>query len=75
MEQEPDPFAAEQTYLTNDDIKGAQRQRKDSYDQMDQDMAGNTGANMANQLNQDALNGAFEKLKGQENDDLQGMFD
>jgi len=37
MEQDPDPFAAEQTYLTEADIKMAQ-QRKGSYDEMDQEM-------------------------------------
>ena len=42
---------------------------------MDQDMAGGAGAGAANQLNQEALTGAFEKLKGQGNEDLQGMFD
>jgi hypothetical protein len=35
MEQIPDPFAAEQTYITENDIKNA---RKGSYDNLDQDM-------------------------------------
>lgn len=42
---------------------------------MDQDMAGGAGPGAANQLNQEALTGAFEKLKGQGNDELQGMMD
>jgi hypothetical protein len=36
MEQIPDPFAAEQTYITENDIKLA---RKGSYDNLDQEMA------------------------------------
>ena len=39
-EQVPDPFAAEQTYITEDEIQLAQKQRKGSYDQMDQEMGG-----------------------------------
>jgi hypothetical protein len=31
----PDPFGAEQTYLTEKDIKEAQKERKGSYDEMD----------------------------------------
>lgn len=38
-------------------------------------MPGAAGAEMANQLNQGALDGAFEKLKGQANEPLEGMFD
>ena len=63
MEQTPDPFAAEQTYLTEDDIKEAQRNRKGSYDEMDQDM----GA--AEQIDSSKFNPA--KLE----DKLENMFD
>ena len=54
MEQTPDPFAAEQTYLTEADIKQAQ-ERKGSYDQMDQDMP--------SQIDSSALTSAFSKLE------------
>ena len=37
-EKVPDPFAAEQTLITDDDIAMAQAQRKGSYDDMDQEM-------------------------------------
>ena len=36
MEMTPDPFGAEQTYLTEEDIEQA-RQRKGSYDEMEQE--------------------------------------
>jgi hypothetical protein len=77
MEQVPDPFAAEQTYLTENDIKESQAKRKDSYDDMDQDMAGD-GQIVSTSLNQAALDGAFEKLKGMQEDkqdNLEGLFD
>jgi len=39
-EKEPDPFTAEQTYISEDEIKQAQKNRKGSYDEMDQEMGG-----------------------------------
>lgn len=40
MELEPAPFQAEQTYLTEQDIRDSRQQpkRKGSYDEMDQEM-------------------------------------
>lgn len=40
MEMAPDPFGAEQTYLTEEDIALA-RERKGSYDEMEQDLPDN----------------------------------
>ena len=56
-EQTPDPFAAEQTYITEDDIKQAQ-QRKGSYDEMDQNMEDNN-----NQITSSNLTSAFSKME------------
>ena len=66
LEQNPDPFAAEQTYLTEDDIKQAQG-RKGSYDEMDQQMD-------ETKVTADNLNTAFaSKMEIPQN--LEGMFD
>lgn len=56
-EQVPDPFAAEQTYLTEDDIKQAQ-QRKGSYDELDQEMGGEAPST---QIDSSALASALAK--------------
>ena len=56
-EQVPDPFAAEQTYLTDADIKQAQ-QRKGSYDELDQEMGGEAPST---QIDSSALASALGK--------------
>jgi len=67
VEQIPDPFAAEQTYLTEADISQAQ-QRKGSYDEMDQDMP--------SQIDSSALTSAFSKLEQKpEEKDISQMLD
>lgn len=57
MEQVADPFAAEQTYLTEDDIKQA-KQRKGSYDELDQEMGGEAPST---QIDSSALASALAK--------------
>lgn len=59
MEQIPDPFAAEQTYLNDEDIKQA-RQRKGSYDDMDQEMAADEKKAVPQPAN---LEDIFEKMQ------------
>jgi len=53
----PDPFAAEQTYLSEADIKQAQ-QRKGSYDELDQEMGGEAPST---QIDSSALSSALAK--------------
>lgn len=65
MEQIPNPFAAEQTYITEADIKNA---RKGSYDNLDQDMP----SDIPEQIDSSALATAVQKLKGEQ---LEDMFD
>jgi hypothetical protein len=68
MEQIPNPFAAEQTYITEDDIKQA---RKGSYDNLDQDMQ-----DMPEQIDSSALANAVSKLKSDpKTENLEDMFD
>lgn len=65
MEQIPNPFAAEQTYITEEDIKLA---RKGSFDAVDQEMA-----DIPEQIDSSQLADAVQKLKG--GDKLEDMFD
>lgn len=73
MEQVPDAFAAEQTYLDEAGIAQAQ-QRKGSYDELDQEMGGQEPP----QINSAAITSAFSKLESTNPSkpaDLTGMFD
>lgn len=68
MEQIPDPFAAEQTYITENDIKLA---RKGSYDNLDQDMA-----DAPEQIDSSQLVNAVHKLKAETKpEQLEDIFD
>lgn len=73
MEETPAPFGAEQTYITENDIREAQNMRKGSYDEMDQDMPDMP------QIDSTQLNEQIMKMK-EANDpkkgkDLQSMFE
>lgn len=70
MEQIPDPFAAEQAEITEEEIKAAQ-QRKGSYEEMDQQMD-------ETQINSSTINSVFSKLestKPKTDDKLTDMFE
>ena len=62
-EMTPDPFAAEQTYLTEDDIKNAKSQRKGSYDEMDQDMNAPKDDQINSGLDKNALENMFDNMQ------------